>query len=602
MTKYHLKHDEKEGGPEKLHLPDDTHCTNGHELVDEAGHPTESLSWDHKGEPKCAEEEGPQWDILQAVLEDIGYDKPTCPNGDPLTPNTVDYIANKDRHVDVKCKECGAVIPYKEKVQKAPKFDEEHHRAFQPGGDYEKHHPAMVAFYHKRAEKDFLPRARKFQTEVTPGKQNYDVHRMVDQGFQAGALKHGDTVSFDHFIPLAAGGHQSPENMVATEKEFNRLKGDSLPSTYEAKKFGMEHYLPLIHVLNPRNIGYLNEHDQVDEKRGSGYIRDDSGAIKGAVPWSDARGTGTLRGRNFKRDTDIPKRLYDPKSTQGAGVQAVGSGGRGDVQGLGMGRVISRKFSAPGVVAKPGTAFGGGGLNTLGVNQFDPHDLKYQDAPAVKYVESHHAADQKAGVRISEHEFPKGVRNKNVQAHLDELVRRTGPIRGFDHSSTGQALFHHKVDESGNPTRTFMNPAVKAHMLSYLHQEGAKMALPSAIAQTHAPILGHASNLKVAPEHEADYINRLEQHTGKVDFGTQPRSLFVDHPTDKTQDKVINPALRKHVREYTRSKGGLRSAGTVQHLLSDQKPVTLRKGKSHVVRRAQSNQLPKVRGIALRRV
>jgi hypothetical protein len=584
MTKISLAHKDKDPGPEKLHLPDEETCPRGHEVVSDDGHPTDNMAWDHEGNPKCASCEGPDWEILKMVMQDNGITADTCPNGHPLTPDTVNYKMRDDdkgrHHADIYCKKCGALVPGEEKVSKAIKFDAAKHGKFNPATDtpYAKYAPEVQRFYTDAAEKH-RRRARDVQVDFEPnhplatGESNYNVHDIIDRGVKAGVLKDGDNLSFDHFVPLGMGGSHSPDNLVGMELKLNTDRRDSMPSTFEAKKFGMEHYIPLLHVLNPQNVGWM---DDEGKYTGNGYFRKDDGTLdtskgrdgNGINPRTSDKGTGTLSGNMFKRNSSVPKRLYTREGTAG-GMQPTKGG------------EIYRGFMSRGVTALPDAAAGKGGLNTLGIIGFKPH--KNASDERATYIEPHHPGDQKLGTMISSHEFGAkgkekgaGDRNANVQAHLNALVDRIGPIPGFDHSERGNALFHHRIDQNGG-VETFMHPAVKAAMVNYVHQEGAKRALPSAIAESHAPILGRASGLKVAPEHEANYINTLEQHTGKINFGTQPRALFVDHPTDTTQGKVINPAIRRHVREYTRSQGGLRVARSVQLTLSEQRPVTLRK-------------------------
>jgi hypothetical protein len=583
MTKISLAHKDKDPGPEKLHLPDEETCSRGHEVMADDGHPTDNMAWDQEGKPKCAACEGPDWEILKMVLKDNGITADECPNGHKLTPDTVNYKMRDDdsghHHADIYCKVCGALVGAKRpsKIAKAVKFDAASHENFNPATDtpYSKYNPEVQRFYVKAAEKH-RRRARDVQVDFTPnqtlatGESNFNVHDILDRGVKAGVLKNGDNLSFDHFIPLGMGGSHSPDNLVGMELKLNTDRRDSMPSTFEAKKFGMEHQIPLIHMLNPQNVGWMNDEGKYT---GDGFFRKDDGSLdtskgrdkNGINPRTSEKGTGTLSGNMFKRNSSVPQRLYTQQGTAG-GVQ--------DTEG---GQVY-RSFMSRGVSALPDAAAGKGGLNTLGILGFKPH--KNASDERATYIEPHHPGDKKLGTMISSHEFGikgQGARNANVQAHLNALVDRLGgPIPGFDHSERGNALFHHKIDQNGG-VETFMHPAVKAAMVTHMQKEGARSALPPAIAESHAPILGRASDLKVAPEHEANYINTLEQHTGKINFGTQPRALFVDHPTDTTQGKVINPAIRRHVREYTRSQGGLRTARSVQLTLSEQRPITLRK-------------------------
>jgi hypothetical protein len=583
--------------PERLHLPpkDQTHCSNGHELVDIDGQPTEHSGWRQNGEHLCASCHTKDWAVLKAVEQDNGNTTGECPNGHEHMPDNVSYIfkAGKRHRALIKCKICGATDPIGvQKAEKAPNqpvyFDQAHHTAYDPAkhGSYEKYNPAVFAHFKRLSEEDYRPRARAKQTDFQPmydenGTPNFNIHTMIERGFRGGALKDGDEISWDHFIPIAAGGSQSFHNLMATSLKFNKDRKDAVPSLYEARKFGFgakdfdgnpnpHNMEALIKAINPRNISYLNDKDEVD--LAPGHIRHpETGKITGSIGHSKNKGMRAMMGKYYLTQEGHPTRAYDPAT-----------GGPGHMRLPGMITEYRPRADVTGYQAG-GPSLGGGVLQTAGAADFD---LRSQAKRAKRGGAGtpQHPDEIKAGVKTLPGELYNKQRHEAITEHLKALEAATGPIRmpvtpnnpegKFDTGPQGHAYFH--VTPQGSVTR---NPHVSAHIQRFLEVEGAKSV---GLAEEHAQLLGHPMDFRPPTDHAA-YIKRLEDVTGPIKFGNQPHTLSVAPRTPRNEageplvshlkdpGEIINPAIQQHVREYTRQQGGLKQARHTKLMLSMRK-------------------------------
>lgn len=580
--------------PEKLHLPDSTHCDSGHELRDmHDGQPTENLGWRADGQHTCVACHEKDWAVLKAVEHDNGNKSGTCPNGHKHTPDNVKYIfkAGKRHRALIKCTICDATDPIAStSIKKADDddegggtFNEAHHRAYNPAvhGPYEKYNPVAYQHFKRQSDKKFRARAREKQTDFETaldenGKPNFDLHAMLDRGFKGGVLKDGDTVSWDHFIPIAAGGSQTFHNLMATSLEFNKARGDAVPSLYEARKFGFGDkdqdgnpnpysHEALIRAINPRNVSYLNANDEVD--KGPGHIRHpETGAITDSIGHSNTKGARALAGKHFLTEGDMPVRAYGMYGEPGA-VRETPSGGsvvsefkpRSDVAGYQQG----------------GPSLGGGSMQAAGVTDFDMAAQARRVGRGARGSPSH-PDEIAAGVKTLPGELYNKQRHAAVEAHLKALEAATGPIRApvtpnnpegkFDTGPQGHAFFH--ITPQNKIVR---NPLIRAHIQRFLDVEDAKRA---GLPQEHAQLLGHPLDFK-APEDHAAFIGGLERSTGAAPGSLAHHSLFVkpQAPTKipegyQAPDQIINPALHQHVREYVKGSMKMRQARHTKIMLS----------------------------------
>jgi hypothetical protein len=584
--------------PERLHLPpkDQTHCSNGHELLDTDEQPTEHVGWRQNGEHLCASCHTKDWAVLKAVEQDNGNETGECPNGHEHTPDNVSYIfkAGKRHRALIKCKICGATDPIgMQKADKTPNqpvfFDQAHHTAYDPAkhGSYESYNPAAFAHFKRLSEEDYRPRARAKQTDFQPllnerGEPNFNIHTMIERGFRGGVLKDGDEISWDHFIPIAAGGSQSFHNLMATSLKFNKDRKDAVPSLYEARKFGFgakdldgnpnpHNMEALIKAINPRNISYLNANDEVD--LAPGHIRDEAGNITGSIGHSKSKGLRAMMSKYFLTQGNQPTRAYDP-STGGPGAERQ-VGNRG-------GSVITEFRPRADVVGYQagGPSLGGGVLQTAGASDFDLRD-QAKRAKRGSLGKPQHSDEVRAGVKTLPGELYNKQRHEAITEHLKALEAATGPIRmpvtpnnpegKFDTGPQGHAYFH--VTPHGAVVR---NPHVSAHIQRFLEVEGAKhIGLP----QEHAQLLGHPMDFKSPTDHAA-FLSDLEKHTGAAPGSLSQHSLFVKPKAPATvpggyqaPDQIINPVITQHVREYTRQQGGLKQARHTKIMLSTGKGV-----------------------------
>lgn len=61
----------------------------------------------------------------------------------------------------------------------------------------------------------------------------------------------GDRVSYDHYVPLRAGGWHASDNLRLIHLSCNKARGDRVPTEQEARQHGMGHLAPIIRILNP---------------------------------------------------------------------------------------------------------------------------------------------------------------------------------------------------------------------------------------------------------------------------------------------------------------------------------------------------------------
>jgi hypothetical protein len=594
--------------PEKLHLPKETHCPSGHQLIDpHNGQPTHNMGWDAEGKHGCVGCQDKDWAVLKAVEYDNGNKAGTCPNGHKHEPDNVQYIfkAGKRHRAIIKCKICGATDPVpgvEESVQKADKkpatpaqvFDEAHHLAYDPAvhGAYEDYSPLVYRHFLEQSGKHFRDRARDkqvdFQTTFDKnGKPNFDLHTMLERGYKGGVLKDGDTISWDHFVPIAAGGSQTFHNLMATSLKFNESRGDAVPSLYEARKFGFGDkdlngnpnpysHEALIKAINPRNISYLNEKDEVD--KGPGHIRDaETGKIVSSIGHSNTGGARALAGKHYLSEGGQPERAYDQYGDPGS-ERAVNTA-------AGTASVISEYRPRTDVSGyqQGGPTYGSGVMQLGGVSDFKIADQAKRVARGAR-GQTLHPDEVAAGVKTLPGELYNKTRHTGVTAHLEALEAATGPIRApvtpnnpqgrFDTGPQGHAYFH--VTPQGTIVR---NPLIKAHVQRFLDMEDARRA---GLPEEHVQLLGHPADFK-APEDQAAYIKRLEDVTGPIKFGNQPHTLSVAPRTPRNdageplvshlQDpgEIINPALHQHVRQYVKDTLPMRQARHPKIMLSMRK-------------------------------
>ena len=60
-----------------------------------------------------------------------------------------------------------------------------------------------------------------------------------------------DATTVDHIIPVAKGGTDDPENLVAACRRCNFSKQDKMPDEYWTRSFGAEAVAPVEVIVTP---------------------------------------------------------------------------------------------------------------------------------------------------------------------------------------------------------------------------------------------------------------------------------------------------------------------------------------------------------------
>lgn len=113
--KIELRSDHDGDMPERLYLPDRSHCQRGHVLLDEHGRPTSNLQWDYEsGRHHCGACADHWLDLVHAVLahQQGGQHGETCSRGHPVSHASHDVRAvwrDGKLGVDATCKDCEAM-------------------------------------------------------------------------------------------------------------------------------------------------------------------------------------------------------------------------------------------------------------------------------------------------------------------------------------------------------------------------------------------------------------------------------------------------------------------------------------------------------------
>jgi hypothetical protein len=277
--------------PEKLYLPDRSHCDRGHRLL-LGERPTQNLQWEHAtGRPEC----GPCADhwlhSIQAVLDHANDGEPAerCPNGHPVSHNSHELRVTKQHGklgLQASCKACH---PLRKALRAAPPV------ALRPSPMPIRRQPGIAQSQLKdlrvattRQGKLGLFHGNRVAGNVTalasqrvPSRLNSNYssrsrdlgratasapHLSIDRVLQNSAngrchhcgqpFRHGERISLDHFIPLRGGGWHGDDNLRLIHLPCNRARQDRMPTEQEAREHGMGYLAPIIRILNPLGKKY----------------------------------------------------------------------------------------------------------------------------------------------------------------------------------------------------------------------------------------------------------------------------------------------------------------------------------------------------------
>jgi hypothetical protein len=279
--------------PERLSLPASNLCINGHRLLTDSNEPTSNLHWDYStGNPVCAACTASDARLSHAVLDRQHGSKQImqCKQGHPVTDTSHELRAVvHDGRVDVQavCKRCKPISKAIERtrapilalptgprpVQRQPVVPQAQLKDLRVAMGVSK---VLGLFHGNRVADNVTAISRRVPTNLNSG-YSYRSRELgratargpeinIDRVLQNSSngmchhcsepFKNGQPVSFDHYIPLRAGGWHGHDNLRLIHRNCNYQRGDKVPNAQEAEAHGMGHLAPIVRILNPLNRSY----------------------------------------------------------------------------------------------------------------------------------------------------------------------------------------------------------------------------------------------------------------------------------------------------------------------------------------------------------
>jgi hypothetical protein len=280
-----LRSDHYDDVPERLHIPDESYCDRGHRLV-LGDQPTENLQWHYAtGRPECGVCADEWLHFIQAVLshQSNGQAVEQCPEGHDVThtSHVLRVVKQGDKlDLEAACKECH---PLKKALRAAPPI------ALRPSPVLIQRQPVIpqaqlkdlrvattrqgkLGLFHgnrvagnvtaisrrvpSRLNSNYSSRSRELG-RATASPPNLSIDRILQNTANGRChhcgepFRHGERVSFDHFIPLRGGGWHGDDNLRLIHLDHNSARQDRMPTEQEARDHGMGHLAPIIRILNP---------------------------------------------------------------------------------------------------------------------------------------------------------------------------------------------------------------------------------------------------------------------------------------------------------------------------------------------------------------